>query len=142
MTAIRQLFTEPESDLFVFCMDKKRGGKPRAVQADYADAVDALLSKPNGIGLFQGETGSGKTLGYLAPALLRAAKTKSRVIVSTQTLGLQKQIFEEALPGILRMVRHKTGVSLKSARRIGKQNFISIPAFENRIDELGLVDKA
>lgn len=136
MTSIRQLFTEPDSALFAFCMDKRRGGKPRAVQADYAGAVEELLSKANGIGLFQGETGSGKTLGYLIPALLRAAKTKSRVIISTQTLGLQRQIFEETLPNVLRLVRHQTGVQMKAARRIGKGNFISIPAFENRIDEL------
>lgn len=131
MLSIHELFSEAQSPLFSIAMDG-RGG-PRPLQAEYADAVQKLLDLRRGIGLFQGETGSGKTLGYLVPALLHAARTRSQVIISTQTLSLQKQIIDNTLPGVVNLVRHETGVVLKVARRIGRRNFLSIPALENKI---------
>lgn len=78
--------------------------------------------------LIEGETGTGKTLGYLVPSMLHAANNNKRVVISTFTLHLQRQImkangdFERACA----MVSAITGKTLTVARRIGRGNFVDI----------------
>ncbi|MDN6512617.1 MAG: ATP-dependent DNA helicase, partial [Acidipropionibacterium jensenii] len=63
------------------------GGSPRPGQLEMADAVDRAMDE--GIHLLvQAGTGTGKSLGYLAPALARAVDHDTRVIVATATLAL------------------------------------------------------
>lgn len=84
--------------------------------------------------LVEGEGGTGKTLGYLVPAMLHAVKTKSRVVVSTYTLHLQKQIMGTGgdLDTAFLIVKHMTGQDLVAVRRIGRQHFADI----NRVTRL------
>src|SRR3954470_10407529 len=61
-----------------------------------AEAVaDAMESKRHL--LVQAGTGTGKSLGYLVPALLH----KDRVVVATATLALQHQLVERDIPALL-----------------------------------------
>ncbi|QJW38482.1 ATP-dependent DNA helicase [Cellulosimicrobium protaetiae] len=46
----------------------------------------------------QAGTGTGKSLGYLVPAVRHAVATDERVIVSTATLALQRQVITRDLP--------------------------------------------
>jgi ATP-dependent DNA helicase DinG len=83
--------------------------------------------------LVEGETGTGKTLGYLIPSMLHAAVSGSRAVISTYTLHLQRQILA---PGgdfeiAQRIVREITGKTLTVARRVGRQSFIDA----NRVSE-------
>lgn len=43
--------------------------------------------------LIEAGTGTGKSAAYLAPAALWAARSGERVIISTQTINLQEQLF-------------------------------------------------
>lgn len=63
----------------------------RKEQLDYAWAIyDALEN--NEILLIEAETGVGKTLGYLLPAILYAKKYNKRVVITTYTKVLQNQL--------------------------------------------------
>jgi len=63
----------------------------RKEQIDYAWAIYNALEN-NEILLIEAETGVGKTLGYLLPAILYAKKYNKRVLISTYTKVLQNQI--------------------------------------------------
>lgn len=105
-------------------------------QMNYALLVADSISKGNesrkdiggrsGQLLIEGETGTGKTLGYLIPAMLHAATSGARVVVSTFTRHLQRQImkpngdFELACD----IVEAVTGKHLSVARRVGRQAFV------------------
>ncbi len=74
--------------------------EPRPMQADYASAVSAMFQPrpapdaPNFV-LAEAGTGTGKTLGYIAPASLWAERNGGPVWISTYTRNLQRQIDQE-----------------------------------------------
>ena len=45
--------------------------------------------------MIEAGTGTGKSLAYLIPAALWAARNDQRVVVSTQTINLQEQLDEQ-----------------------------------------------
>src|SRR5262245_6188854 len=65
----------------------------RAGQLDMADAIERALAEDRTL-LCEAGTGTGKTLAYLAPALL----SRRKVIVSTATKALEEQILVKDLP--------------------------------------------
>lgn len=76
----------------------RRDGQHRMARA----VVDAL-----GTGrhlLVQAGTGTGKSLGYLVPAVRHAVVEDERVVVSTATLALQRQVITRDLPLVAQAV--------------------------------------
>ncbi|WP_435300589.1 ATP-dependent DNA helicase [Timonella sp. A28] len=73
------------------------GGSPRDGQRDMSHSVANALHEGEHL-LVQAGTGTGKSLGYLVPAVHHAVTTNQRVIVSTATLALQRQIMTRDLP--------------------------------------------
>jgi len=73
------------------------GGAPREGQARMAQAVADAISTGEHL-LVQAGTGTGKSLGYLVPAVRHAVTTDERVVVSTATLALQRQVLTRDLP--------------------------------------------
>ncbi|MEU0631128.1 ATP-dependent DNA helicase [Streptomyces sp. NPDC005989] len=69
------------------------GGTERPGQAAMAEAVEAAVDDNSHL-LVQAGTGTGKSLGYLVPALAHG----ERVVVATATLALQRQLVERDLP--------------------------------------------
>ncbi|WP_267243763.1 ATP-dependent DNA helicase [Streptomyces sp. PR69] len=69
------------------------GGTERPGQAAMADAVAEAIDDGSHL-LVQAGTGTGKSLGYLVPALAHGEK----VVVATATLALQRQLVERDLP--------------------------------------------
>lgn len=66
-------------------------GKPREGQAKMVDAVyDALMEESHL--MVEAGTGTGKSFGYLLPAMMWSAETGKRATISTATLPLQRQI--------------------------------------------------
>ena len=76
---------------------RKPGYKERPEQVDLAAAVEECFDSKSVL-LCDAPTGTGKSLGYLAPAILRAAQRGEKVVVSTATLALQAQLLCEDLP--------------------------------------------
>lgn len=64
-----------------------------------AEAVAGSMSDGSHL-LVQAGTGTGKSLGYLVPALLHSLEAK-RVVVSTATLALQSQLVDRDMPALL-----------------------------------------
>ena len=99
------------------------------VQAEYARRVALTLSQmPNPettITLLEGETGIGKSLGYLVPLCLQLARTGDRGLISTHTRLLQSQILENDLPIATEIAERRFQRRLKGALRLGMRNFIS-----------------
>jgi len=75
----------------------KLGGEPRAGQQLMAAAVAEAIQSEEPL-LVQAGTGTGKSLGYLAPAVTAAVMDGKRVIVATATLTLQRQLINRDLP--------------------------------------------
>ncbi len=72
------------------------GGQERAGQVAMAEAVAEAMTRGRHL-LVQAGTGTGKSLGYLVPALLH----HDRVVVATATLALQHQLVERDIPALL-----------------------------------------
>nr|WP_084253175.1 ATP-dependent DNA helicase [Devriesea agamarum] len=76
------------------------GGNPRRGQQRMAGAVQRAMESGRHL-LVQAGTGTGKSLGYLVPALARAVRTGKPVVVSTATIALQAQIVTKDLPRLV-----------------------------------------
>jgi len=71
-------------------------GSERPGQVQMAEAVTAAMESKQHL-LVQAGTGTGKSLGYLVPALLH----HERVVIATATLALQHQLVERDIPALV-----------------------------------------
>ena len=98
------------------------GGAERPGQVAMADAVDDALTTGRHL-LVQAGTGTGKSLGYLAPALVRLTRTRERIVVATATLALQSQLANNDIPAALDAVEAVTGSRPRHAVLKGRTNY-------------------
>lgn len=117
---------------------KYLGLTSRVEQASFATDVDKVIGS-GGIGLIQADTGIGKTLGYLAPALTHVGNG-GRVIIATWSIQLIRQIKERDLELALKAYFKSTEMSIPVATLYGKGNFISPGRVEYVIDQSDLTD--
>ena len=101
------------------------GGARRQGQEKMADAVSEALEEGGHV-IVQAGTGTGKSVGYLAPAMEWAAKTGNRVIVSTATLALQRQIVAVDAPRVAEAVRERYGRTPEVALVKGWNNYVCL----------------
>ncbi|MEZ5128577.1 MAG: ATP-dependent DNA helicase [Micropruina glycogenica] len=74
--------------------------------------------------LVQAGTGTGKSLGYLAPALAQLVQAPDdRIVVATATLALQAQLARKDIPTALAACEQVTGRSVKHAILKGRTNY-------------------
>ncbi len=73
------------------------GGAERTGQVTMARAVHGAMESGRHLAV-QAGTGTGKSLAYLVPAIVRAMEDDQAVIVSTATIALQRQLVERDLP--------------------------------------------
>ena len=99
----------------------------RVQQVEMARAVASAFNKDHHL-LVEAGTGTGKSVGYLLPAILYSIRTGDRIIVSTNTINLQDQLFTKDLPVLQRMLE-ETGAEnpgVHSALLKGKSNYICL----------------
>ncbi len=94
---------------------------PRAGQVEMALAVERALRKPRHL-IVEAQTGTGKTLAYLVPALL----SQKRVVISTATRTLQDQLWNKDLPLLAEAFDMTLSVSLLK----GRANYLCLHRFE------------
>ncbi|HWJ83599.1 MAG TPA: DEAD/DEAH box helicase, partial [Nocardioides sp.] len=94
------------------------GGQERAGQVQMAEAVAHALEEKQHL-LVQAGTGTGKSLGYLVPALHH----DKRVVVATATLALQHQLVERDLPRLVDAVGTRPGLDASYAVLKGRSNY-------------------
>ena len=98
-------------------------GSERPGQVEMADAVAESLDTGRHL-LVQAGTGTGKSLGYLAPTLIRLAQRSSdRIVVATATLALQSQLANNDIPAALDAVEAITGRRPRHAILKGRTNY-------------------
>jgi ATP-dependent DNA helicase DinG len=93
-------------------------GEDRPGQQEMARAVHSALESGQHL-LVQAGTGTGKSLGYLVPAILHEA----RVVVATATLALQHQLVERDIPALLDAAAEVMGSRPAYAVLKGRSNY-------------------
>jgi ATP-dependent DNA helicase DinG len=106
----------------------------RPGQGDYAGAATAAFAPREVRGdphlvLVEAGTGTGKTLGYLAPASVWAEKNKGAVWISTFTRHLQRQIDSE----LERLIPDPTERRRRIVVRKGRENYLCLLNLEDAI---------
>lgn len=103
---------------------KAIGGTDRPGQVEMADAIAASLESGRHL-LVQAGTGTGKSLGYLAPALLWLVEHPGeRIVVATATLALQSQLANNDIPAALDAIESATGQRPRHAILKGRTNYV------------------
>lgn len=98
------------------------GYKPRAGQVAFAEACHAVMREGGGT-LCDAPCGTGKSVAYLVPAVLRAVQRNERVIVATAGIALQEQLIGKDLPMVRDMLSHEVGTEWKFAMLKGRGNY-------------------
>jgi ATP-dependent DNA helicase DinG len=99
-------------------------GEPRPGQAAMATAVEAAISGRRHL-LVQAGTGTGKSLGYLVPAV----RSGQRVVVVTATKALQDQLVRHDLPLVARHLDRPVRAALLK----GRSNYLCRAALEDAV---------
>ena len=116
---------------------EKIGGTARDGQIEMAKAVDLAMESNEHL-LVQAGTGTGKSLGYLVPAILRANKGvmpdgTNRTVIATATLALQRQLVDHDLPSAVEALADQTDHPISYAVLKGRHNYICLDKF-NRVE--------
>ena len=108
-------------------LSKRKPGYSERPEQVYLAAVEECFDSKSVL-LCDAPTGTGKSLGYLAPAILRAAQRGEKVVVSTVTLALQAQLLNEDLPPLRSATAELLGYpeeeSISYAVMKGRRNFL------------------
>lgn len=94
------------------------GGQERPGQIAMAEAVAGAMEDGHHL-LVQAGTGTGKSLGYLVPALLH----RDRVVIATATLALQHQLVERDIPALMEAAADVLGEPVPHAVLKGRSNY-------------------
>lgn len=87
----------PDVDHLLDAAVEALGGTAREGQRRMAREVAEAVEQGEHL-MVQAGTGTGKSLGYLVPAVRHAVLAEERVVVSTATLALQRQVMTRDLP--------------------------------------------
>lgn len=104
----------------------ERGGYHLPEQMQYAlsvvDWLNGDRNKP--VAMIEGETGTGKTLGYLFPVVLHWALTGEKAVIATHTIALQKQLLSGDLQVVEEyLIEHNKPLPL-CQQRLGMRHFV------------------
>jgi DNA polymerase-3 subunit epsilon/ATP-dependent DNA helicase DinG len=89
----------------------------RAVTGAYNDGATLLV---------EAGTGTGKSLAYLIPAIYWAAQNNQRVVISTNTINLQDQLFLKDIPDLQKILP----IESKAALLKGRANYLCRRRFD------------
>ncbi|MFF7359704.1 helicase C-terminal domain-containing protein [Streptomyces sp. NPDC008125] len=115
------------------------GGSERPGQAAMAEAVAGAVDDNSHL-LVQAGTGTGKSLGYLVPALAHG----ERVVVATATLALQRQLVERDLPRTVEALHPLLRRRPQYAMLKGRSNYLCLHRLHEGMpqdEEEGLFDQ-
>src|SRR3954468_589069 len=97
----------------------------RPEQETMATAVNAALTEQRHL-VVEAGTGTGKSLAYLLPAALQALRRGERVVVSTDTIGLQEQLIMKDLPVVQQLLAQVEAEPLRIASLKGRRNYLCL----------------
>ena len=91
----------------------------RPQQINMLESVAAALSESQHL-LVEAGTGTGKSMAYLIPAFAWATLNGERVVISTNTINLQDQLYQKDIPAL----REALGEPLRAAILKGRSNYL------------------
>jgi len=103
--------------------------EPRASQEEMIGKVFESFAGSNHL-MVEAGTGTGKSLGYLIPALFYGIQNDKKVIVSTHTINLQEQLRQRDIP----LLESLFPVSFRAAVLKGRSHYLCLRKFENKIN--------
>ncbi|PID98492.1 MAG: ATP-dependent helicase [Actinomycetales bacterium] len=100
----------------------KIAGEVRPGQQQMAKAISEAFEAEQHL-LVQAGTGTGKSLGYLAPVMSLLADGQHRVVIATATLALQQQLAEKDIPNAIAALESAGGSAPKYSVLKGRSNY-------------------
>lgn len=106
-------------------------------RSEQKDMMRNILDAYNGnqVALIEAGTGTGKSLAYLIPAMLWAAETGERTVISTNTITLQEQLLNKDIP----LIDKALNLGLKAVLVKGMHNYLCMRKFDEVQQELLLL---
>ncbi len=106
------------------------GGRERSGQVQMATAVANAFETGEHLAV-QAGTGTGKSLAYLVPAIVRAVSDDTPVVVSTATIALQRQLVNRDLPQLVDALSDALPRTPRFALLKGRQNYLCLNKIHN-----------
>ncbi|AHV98046.1 ATP-dependent DNA helicase DinG [Paenibacillus sabinae] len=105
----------------------------QAQEIMFAEVIQALEQEKHL--LIEAGTGTGKSLGYLLPAIYQSVRTGQKVMVSTHTINLQDQLRERDIP----LLTETVPFPFKAAVFKGRGHYLCLRKFEHKINKKDFV---
>jgi Rad3-related DNA helicase/DNA polymerase III epsilon subunit-like protein len=105
------------------------GYEYREAQLQMAVAVGQTLERKRRL-MVEAGTGVGKSLAYLTPLAIWAARTGKRAVVATHTVNLQEQLADRDLPTVAGLLEHPVPVAVLK----GRNHYISLRRWQRFLD--------
>lgn len=112
---------------------EESGGQKREGQRTMAAHVAQALELEKHL-LVQAGTGTGKSLGYLVPAVHYAQKSNKPIVVATATLALQSQIVNRDIPRLLETLDYPESETEVAILK-GRNNYVCLHKVEGGYPE-------
>ncbi|MGQ9629559.1 MAG: helicase C-terminal domain-containing protein [bacterium] len=109
------------------------GYEYRQEQVDMSLAVAEAFNTDSFL-MVEAGTGTGKTLAYLIPAIFYAVSNGEHIIVSTNTINLQEQLYYKDIPLLERILPH---TDFKAALLKGRGNYICLRKWRGVLPDAG-----
>jgi ATP-dependent DNA helicase DinG len=106
------------------------GGSERGGQQEMAAAVSRAFDTGEHLAV-QAGTGTGKSLAYLVPSIVRALDDESPVVVSTATIALQRQLVDRDLPRLMDSLEDALPRRPEFALLKGRRNYLCLNKIHN-----------
>lgn len=123
---VRSLFSETGS------LAKAKNFEYRPQQQEMAVAVARALEGERHL-VVEAGTGVGKSIAYLAPAILCAIEAKKKAVISTHTINLQEQLLYKDIPILKKILP----VEFEAALMKGRQNYLCPRRLERALLQAG-----
>lgn len=111
-------------------LSKAKNFEFRPQQQEMAGAVAAALEEDRHL-VIEAGTGVGKSIGYLAPAVLFAKEQARKAIVSTHTINLQEQLLHKDIPILQKILP----IEFEAALLKGRQNYLCPKRLERALQQ-------
>src|SRR6266576_2694930 len=111
-------------------LSKARNFEFRPQQQEMAAAVATALEEERHL-VIEAGTGVGKSLAYLAPAILFALEQHKKAIVSTHTINLQEQLLYKDIPILKKILPEEFDAALMK----GRQNYLCPRRLERALQQ-------
>jgi len=114
----------------------RKQSTPRTEQQNFAHHIGQIFTpadhpdQPPALILAEAQTGTGKTIGYLAPASAYTEKNGNTVWISTYTRNLQRQLEQELEHLYPDPVIHRKNVAVRK----GRENYLCLLNFEDHVN--------